>query len=485
MANEETPRKSIIKYLNITPRFTRYIQTTKLESRQIQRSFLKEFRKLTREVLDYSDDNGNKIDANIIYKTQYALKYLNATFENQSKRKVLNSLLAFGKALTRRGHNRIARSVYLRMLEEKSFPRNETLFELLWTYTIEENFSGAMAMLKRQLKSNDDIYSNSKFSFWVAYSKLRNGDKEEANKIFQNLVFKNPLSYYAILSSKILSEEKEGMDTKSVYLSLISDNKRSLPIKPIQFDHRWLKRVLAWNNVYNPKLLKLELEAISKVKKGKELEAHLLSAAYKLSKSKNYLESFKVIYRFVEKRKLAVTKDVLRILFPAPYYRQIKNMTKFFDPIIALSLIRQESGFNRFAKSHVGARGLMQLMPNTAKRFKRRVKKRQLYNSKLNISIGTRYFRKLMSLYDGNLVYSLAAYNAGEGRIKDWKKRNYVNNEESMLQNIENIPFLETRKYVKLIFRNIFFYKMLTEDENKQDSNTLNKIYDIHVGFNQ
>jgi soluble lytic murein transglycosylase len=275
------------------------------------------------------------------------------------------------------------------------------------------------------------------------------------------------------------------MDTKSVYLSLISDHKRSLPIKPIQFDHRWLKRVLAWNDVYNPQLLKLELEAISKSKSGKELEAHLLSAAYKLSTGKNYLESFKIIYRFVEKKKLSVTKDVLRILFPAPFYKQIKNMTKFFDPIIALSLIRQESGFNRFAKSHVGARGLMQLMPQTAKRFKRRVKKKQLYNSKLNISIGTRYFSKLMSLYDGNLVYSLAAYNAGESRVKDWKKRNYVNSEESMLQNIENIPFLETRKYVKLIFRNIFFYKMLTDNSKKKDGNTLNEIYDIHLGFNQ
>ena len=85
-----------------------------------------------------------------------------------------------------------------------------------------------------------------------------------------------------------------------------------------------------------------------------------------------------------------------------------------------------------------------------------------------------------MKRYDNNLVYSLAAYNAGERRVNEWQEE-YLNS-ESILENIENIPFFETRKYVKLIFRNMFFYKMLTAD-SAEDSKKLNQIYDIHLGF--
>jgi soluble lytic murein transglycosylase len=89
-----------------------------------------------------------------------------------------------------------------------------------------------------------------------------------------------------------------------------------------------------------------------------------------------------------------------------------------------------------------------------------------------------------MKRYDGNLVYVLSAYNAGESRVERWKNQ-YFDSEETILKNIEAIPFLETRNYVKLIFRNIFFYKLLTEkQESNADSKEINKIYDIHLGFN-
>ncbi|MEE2671212.1 MAG: lytic transglycosylase domain-containing protein, partial [Bdellovibrionota bacterium] len=176
-------------------------------------------------------------------------------------------------------------------------------------------------------------------------------------------------------------------------------------------------------------------------------------------------------------------KKVLEILFPTPYFHQIKKeIDKEFDPVIALSLIRQESGFNRRARSRVGARGLMQLMPATARRFKRRLKTSHLYNPSTNINIGTKYFNNLLNRYDNNLVYSLAAYNAGEHRVDRWQS-DFLSN-DSILKDIENIPFRETRKYVKLIFRNIFFYKMLLK-EGGNDEHKYNQIFDLHLGFNR
>jgi soluble lytic murein transglycosylase len=124
----------------------------------------------------------------------------------------------------------------------------------------------------------------------------------------------------------------------------------------------------------------------------------------------------------------------------------------------------------------------MQLMPTTARHLKRSVREKQLVNPKLNIEIGTKYFKILMKRYDGNLVYVLSAYNAGESRVERWKG-NLFDSDETILKNIEAIPFQETRNYVKLIFRNIFFYKLLLDKKELADPSEPNKIFDVTLGF--
>ena len=212
-------------------------------------------------------------------------------------------------------------------------------------------------------------------------------------------------------------------------------------------------------------------------------DEYILAGAKVLSNNGDYLDSFRVVISALNSGRLPFSTEVLDILYPTPYFHQIKEeISSDFDPVIALSLIRQESGFNRRARSRVGARGLMQLMPATARRFKRRLKTRHLYNPSTNISIGTKYFNNLLSRYDNNLVYSLAAYNAGEHRVDRWQN-DFLNN-DSILQDIENIPFTETRKYVKLIFRNIFFYKMLLKKDGT-DKHKYNQIFVFFLVFNR
>jgi len=146
---------------------------------------------------------------------------------------------------------------------------------------------------------------------------------------------------------------------------------------------------------------------------------------------------------------------------------------------LILSLIRQESAFNNKAKSVVGARGLMQLMPATARMFKRRLRSNQLYNPKLNINIGVKFLERLVKKYDGDLMLTLSAYNAGMGNVSKWMKR--IPFTEDVLLNIELIPFEETKKYVKLIYRNLFFYKYLDQDSAHLDL-ALNESF--NVSFN-
>lgn len=98
-------------------------------------------------------------------------------------------------------------------------------------------------------------------------------------------------------------------------------------------------------------------------------------------------------------------------------------------------------------------------MPATAKRFNRKIRVNHLNDPKTNVVLGTKYLKQLLTRFDGNLIYTLASYNAGENRIDRWKKEIFRN--DDALATIESIPFEETRNYVKLIYRNKFFYSLL------------------------
>jgi soluble lytic murein transglycosylase len=124
----------------------------------------------------------------------------------------------------------------------------------------------------------------------------------------------------------------------------------------------------------------------------------------------------------------------------------------------------------------------MQIMPATARRLRRSVSDKHLVNPTTNIELGTKYFKGLYKRYNGNLVFVLSAYNAGESRVERWKDL-YFDPEGAIIKNIESIPFLETRNYVKLIFRNVFFYKLLMDKKELTDSSDLNKIFDVSLGF--
>jgi soluble lytic murein transglycosylase-like protein len=92
-------------------------------------------------------------------------------------------------------------------------------------------------------------------------------------------------------------------------------------------------------------------------------------------------------------------------------------MGEGIDPDLAFRLVRLESEFNPRAKSSVGAIGLTQLMPSTARLYQKGVSVDQLYNSDTNLKIGFRYLRNLMKLYGGNVELALVAYNRGEDAV--------------------------------------------------------------------
>jgi len=149
--------------------------------------------------------------------------------------------------------------------------------------------------------------------------------------------------------------------------------------------------------------------------------------------------------------------------FPMPFRNEVVAQARELgvDPAYVYGLIRQESRFIMDARSHVGASGLMQIMPATAKWTAKRIgidyKPEMITDRELNLRLGTTYLKLVLDDFGGSQALAAAAYNAGPGRPRRWREG------PSMEPAIwaENIPFTETRDYVKKVLSNAVYYNAL------------------------
>ena len=147
--------------------------------------------------------------------------------------------------------------------------------------------------------------------------------------------------------------------------------------------------------------------------------------------------------------------DDVEIRFPVIHREQVVNnaKTQQIDPSWAYAIIRQESAFASDARSPKGAMGLMQIMPATGQMIAKDLSTSlrnngQLLDTDTNIRFGISYMRKVLNRFDQNTALATAAYNAGSQRVKSWLPK-----DENMATDlwVENIPFKETRHYVKQV----------------------------------
>ena len=146
------------------------------------------------------------------------------------------------------------------------------------------------------------------------------------------------------------------------------------------------------------------------------------------------------------------------------------NGRKIPESAFILSIIRQESEFDLTANSHAGARGLMQLMPYTAKLVSKQAKlpyskSRLTTDPEYNINLGSHYIAGLILEYEGAYPFAIAAYNAGPKRVKYWKKinKNPQKGKIDYVNWIELIKFRETRNYVQRVLENYNVYRYILE----------------------
>jgi len=174
--------------------------------------------------------------------------------------------------------------------------------------------------------------------------------------------------------------------------------------------------------------------------------------------------------------------DDIDLRFPKAFDKEINHYARAqkIAPSWAFAIARRESSFMQDAHSPVGAKGLMQLMPNTAKnlvasRNKGKINSRYLLNADNNIQLGTQYLKILLDKNKGNQVLATASYNAGPYRVRTWTK-----NIKPVPADIwiETIPYKETRNYVK----SVLAYQEIYQHKPGQVSQLFEAVINMNIG---
>jgi len=265
--------------------------------------------------------------------------------------------------------------------------------------------------------------------YWLARSYQQQGKTDAAKQVLADVALQR--SYYGFMAAA-----KLGLKPSLAH--------KPVPVTAAQYQafkqSGSIARMYEWEAIGRPNAAKRELTFLQKYGSATQK----LSAA-KYAYDKGWYD--RAIFALAD----AGYWDDVDMRFPMVFNKEIQKHAKAarVDPAWAMAITRRESTFIPTAKSPVGAHGLMQIMPQTAKHITgRRVAVETLYNPNINIDMGTDYLNYLMRQNDNNLVFATASYNAGYSRVKSWLPKH---GQMPIDIWIETIPFKETREYVKAV----------------------------------
>jgi soluble lytic murein transglycosylase len=313
------------------------------------------------------------------------------------------------------------------------------------------------SLIVKELEQTQTQQKNSlQWQYWYARALIATDQKEQGNAAMKKLAEKR--HYYGFLAASYLKfpvnlQNNPLMITKQEKLQIINH-----PSAKRAFELFHLKRYTQARREWNFWLSQLN-------------DRNKLVAA-KVANENGWFD--RAIFTL---SKVGYMDDV-ELRFPQAYSSKIKKHSskQKINSAWAQAIARRESSFMSDAQSPVGARGLMQLMPGTAKQLKRgKVSRRYLNNAENNIKLGTKYLRILLKKNKGNHILATASYNAGPYRIKSWLKDAKVLPADIW---IETIPFRETRNYVK----SVLAYQEIYQHKAGQVSQLFDDVINMNIG---
>ncbi|MEP6549750.1 MAG: transglycosylase SLT domain-containing protein [Gemmatimonadales bacterium] len=284
--------------------------------------------------------------------------------------------------------------------------------------------------------------------YWAGRSYASLGNKTKSKDRWHAIIAQEPPSYYAVMAAKRL-------DTTVVAPDRSSSNYARIPAVDTV-----LSRVVALKDVGMDVEAGFENDRL--FRDALANPTRMIATAHALAGGDQASRSIALGRRAIDD--IGRSPENYRLYFPVLERETLISSSREngLDPVLVAALIRQESNFNPMATSPVGARGLMQLMPDVG----RSVAQSKgigpwdpdlLYQPATNIKLGTAHLSGLVRRYP-DVVKVLSAYNAGESRVEKWSSKAGASDPEVFT---ERIPFVETRDYVRIILRNRAYYQAL------------------------
>ena len=291
--------------------------------------------------------------------------------------------------------------------------------------------------------SEDTSWFHSASAFWAARANLVTKHPSKVSS-FLKIAASEPRTFYGLLAIKIL-----GLPLPFKWAPATLDNALFHDLN----EHPRGRRAMALLQINQLRRAGRELRNLGKLN-NKTLVNGMLALADQAGLAELAVR--------LEDRLRPNGGDFTNAAYPIPRWTPDKGFR--VDRALIYALVRQESRFNPAAKSWAGARGLMQLMPGTARFVARatRVKyssRRKLFDPTLNLSLGQRYIKILLKdpKIRNDLFLMVAAWNAGPGNLNKWRRR--INNLDDPLFFIESLPSRETRNFIEHVFANLWIYR--------------------------
>lgn len=336
---------------------------------------------------------------------------------------------------------------------------SEALWNIFWQKYSERKYSEAIALGKSHLRHHPDKKATPKVLFWMGKLSERLSAKAAANSYYDKVCEQYPDSYYALRAygrkQALRADKDPGWATDDIaYMS----NNFKTPVMPYSY-----REISSKYGKLVSELLKVE-------------DYDLLLS---LEEKDPFIESWIKYKEGLRSKSIVIARDAMKemkqkpdvkdkrwtLIYPLYYVDTVNSyaVANHISPVVVLSLMREESYFNNLAVSGSNARGLMQLLPGTAQDIGRwenlgSVDAFGLFNPETNVKFGSAYIKYVEDHLYNETVYAVAAYNGGPSAVKRWLDKA---NSDDIDEFVENIPYEQTRDYVKKVYGSYWNYKRI------------------------
>ncbi|MGH7230854.1 MAG: transglycosylase SLT domain-containing protein, partial [Nitrospiraceae bacterium] len=343
---------------------------------------------------------------------------------------------------------------YRQVVAGASGQRVEALWRIGWVQYRNSRFQEAVDTFQEALAGKEDPHITPQVMYWIARTYERLQDARAA-ELYLQLCRRFTFTYYCQLAR---SDEKVFMPVPVSTTLSPSTVMEGTDGKPdLARDRRYLK-------AFELKLLGMDQDAAKElstlIERYTRDRVTLMGLSALLSEAGAHHQALRLARVYfkdsLERGGEDMPAGVWSAAYPTAYLSMIRTHAgSAVDPFLAAAIIREESQYDTRALSRVGAIGLMQIMPATAQAVARRlgfpqVTRDDLFDQEINIRFGVRYLEQLLQQYAGNVIYAVAAYNAGPPAVSAWVARHGAKDPDEF---VELIPYQETRQYVKRVLR--------------------------------